>query len=156
MNSISCKRWKSYKMISMMQINTNQRRFFKLITWVLVPQILCASAFFSLSMIMSRVLLEMIYQKLSIAIAAGSSVYAVAFSIYGLVYFAQRGALAATKMVSSLIRAVMLKYLLLAGGAYLSLVYLAVDPLPFFIVLFINHLTYVVASSLYMSNYSRK
>ncbi|MBE8183043.1 MAG: hypothetical protein HAW61_05960 [Candidatus Portiera sp.] len=139
-----------------MRLNPNQNKFLKLILWVLAPQILLAGGLglFSLSthLWIGHLWIGMASSDLAGGFLAGGLVYAVAFGSYGLMYFTHRGAAASGKIVGSLILAVVIKYLVVLVLSSILLVYSVVLSAPFFIGLLLNHLVYLVANSIYMSN----
>lgn len=139
-------------------LNANQARFLRLIVWVEVPQLLLVAGLYLLYTLLAAGqvggadLSNNLIQNLS-SILAGGLVYGMAFAVYGLVYFANRGAAASGKIVGGLILAVVFKYILVVVGSMIAMTYFPLNTLPFFATLLANHLLYLIANPLYMSKH---
>lgn len=102
-----------------------------------------------LSMVISITLGIIKGSNIGISFLCGVLIYYISILTYSLIYFSQRGARAAKKILLSLGWAIFMKYLLLLTLCSLILIYTPIHKILFFGGLGFAHIGYIISISLY-------
>ena len=123
----------------MIKLNRHRQRLMKLMAKIGLGQILLLGT----ASLAYLIFIKPADYSVPLSLAIGCLVYFVSYTIYGFIYFRHQGAKDATKIVSSMIYGVLIKYASILGLSYIALSYLSINIPLFFIVLLFNHLIYI-------------